>query len=230
MHIYQLFFHIQLAKDLSYYESIDFLSKNVNRIIFESLLLRTLHESKQPKPYVVGSLGATGKDRLYHKATPYTLTIRTIDEGVAKEFIEASKKAKLQDILIEKAHYKKFHIGPIDKLYTITPAVLTVEKNRYWTPEDDLMLLVRNLKNNLLKKYRIFFKNDIILRDELIEFFKVENKIPIAFKYKDGKILANRFTLGFAKDPASQKLAKLAFGVGVLEKNSLGFGMVIRGK
>jgi len=43
-------------------------------------------------------------------------------------------------------------------------------------------------------------------------------------------IFSNKFKIYFASDEISQKLAFLAFGVGILEKNSLGFGFLTKGK
>jgi CRISPR-associated endoribonuclease Cas6 len=122
---------------------------------------------------------------------------------------------------------RPYKVGRVEKIYTITPAVLTFERNRYWTPEDDLQILVRSVRENLRKKYRHFFKKEIDAPEDFINYYEVINEKPIVFNYKGGKILANRFIFGFGDDAVSQKLA---FGVGVLEKNALGFGMVVRGK
>ena len=56
------------------------------------------------------------------------------------------------------------------------------------------------------------------------------NEKPIVFNYKKGKLFSNRFKIAFESDKNSQKLAKLALGVGILEKNTLGFGMVVKGR
>ena len=230
MEIFEIKIDLKLHRPVRFKESIEFLSRNVNRIVYHSMLLRLLHENKSFKPYVIGSLGKSDPDRTYHPNKTYRLTIRSIDDGFVAEFVKAACMVKDLEFEIENVDAKMLFLRPIDKLYTITPAVLTVTRNRYWTNEDDLMLLVNNVKENLLKKYRYFFKRDIHPPQDFINFYRIENQKAIVFDYKGGKIFANRFTFGFAPDPASQKLAKLAYGVGILEKNALGFGMVVRGK
>ncbi len=230
MNIFEIKIDLSLHRQIYFKESIEFLSRNVNRIVYHSMLLRLLHDSKSFKPYVIGSLGKSEPNGIYHPNKTHRLTIRSIDDGFVAEFIKAACMVEGLEFEIENIDAKILSLRPIDKLYTITPAVLTVARNRYWTNEDDLLLLVNNVKVNLIKKYRYFFKRDIHPPQDFINFYRIENRKAIVFDYKGGKILANRFTFGFAPDPASQKLAKLAYGVGILEKNALGFGMVVRGK
>ena len=62
MRIYEIELDLKLQKPLHYRDSIEFLSRNVNRIIYHSMLLRALHESRGFKPYVVGSMGKSEDD------------------------------------------------------------------------------------------------------------------------------------------------------------------------
>ncbi len=235
MKTYELKITLTLKRDIHLKEYIEFVSKNINYIFYNSVILRAIHEKKGFKPYVVGSMYPfESKIRMYQSGNTYTLTLRTIDEAIANEIVKASKKAYNLDFDIKDVSYKELRIGFIDKVYTVTPAVLTLtdegEKPRYWTIEDDLLLLQRRIVENLEKKYKEFFKRDIKPPEDTINFFTIHNQKPIVYYYKGGKIFANKFTIGFNSDKVSQKLAKLSFGVGVLEKNPLGFGMVVRGR
>ena len=230
MEIYQIKMDIVLKREVKYKQSMDFISKNVNRILYNSLLLRSLHESKGFKPYVVGSMGKSEPDKRYVPNKKYTLSIRSIDSGFVQEFERAAKGANRLDFDIKNIDVRRLSFSPVTKLYTITPAVMTLSQNRYWTSEDDIGALIKGVKENLIKKYRHFFKKEITPASDFINYFELHNNKPIVFEYKKGKILANRFTFAFAPDSVSQELAKLAFGVGILEKNPQGFGMVVRGK
>jgi len=235
MKIYELKITLKLNIDLSLKEYINFISKNINYIFYNSIILRAIHEKKGFKPYVVGSMyPIETKLKKYQKDGVYTLTLRTIADAVVDEFEEASKKATNLDFDILNISAKELKLGYIDRVYTITPAVLTItnddQKIRYWTIEDDLLLLQRRIKDNLEKKYIEFFKKSIKAPEDMTNFFSIENQKPIIFNYKGGKVFANKFKIGFNSDEISQKLARLSFGVGLLEKNSLGFGMVVRGR
>ena len=238
MEIYEIKLSLKLNKMVPLREYANFVSKNINYILYNSIILRAIHDKRGFKPYVVGSLSPIEeieqKSKIYQKDKFYLLTIRTISKAFAQEFIDASKKAYNLEFKILNAKYKKLHLSYIDRLYTITPAVLTITQNnqkpRYWTIEDDIFLLQRRIKDNLEKKYKEFFKKDIKAPQDMIYFFGVDNQKPIVYNYKGGKIFANRLTVGFNSDEVSQKLASLSFGVGILEKNPLGFGMVVRGR
>ena len=235
MKIYELKITVKLKRDIYLKEYIEFVSKNINYIFYNSVVLRAIHEKKGFKPYVVGSMYPfENKIRNYQAGNTYTLVLRTIEESIADEIVKASKKAYNLDFDIKDVIYNELRIGYVDKIYTITPAVLTITnegaKPRYWTIEDDLLLLQRRIAENLEKKYKEFFKRDIKPPEDMINFFTIHNQKPIVYNYKGGKIFANKFTIGFNSDEVSQKLAKLSFGVGILEKNPLGFGMAVREK
>ena len=237
MKIYELKLTIKLHKEIPFKEYVHFISKNVNYILYNSIVLRAIHKKRGFKPYVTGSLSpveAIEKEtKRYQKDKRYTLTLRTISKALAQEFVEVSSKAYNLDFKLLDAWYKELRVGHIDKLYTITPVVLTLTENaqkpRYWTIEDDLPLLQRRIKENLEKKYEEFYKKTIQAPEDMINFFFIHNQKPIVYNYKGGKIFANKLTIGFNSDKVSQTLARLSFGVGILEKNPLGFGMVVRG-
>ena len=92
------------------------------------------------------------------------------------------------------------------------------------------MLIQKRVIANLEKKYFEFFKKKITAPKDSINFFCIKNQKPIFFNYKNRHIIANRFEFVFSSDKTAQTLAKLSFGVGILEKNTLGFGMVMRGR
>lgn len=235
MKIYELKIALKLNRDIFFKEYADFIAKNINYIFYNSIILRAIHEKSGFKPYVVGSIYPVAiKLKKYQKDGVYSLTMRTIEKVIADEFVEASKSATNLDFAILDIAIKELKIGYIDSVYTITPAVLTItnddRKIRYWTIEDDLLLLQRRIRDNLAGKYVEFFKRNIKAPEDMINFFSIENQKPIVFNYKGGKIFANKFKIGFNSDEVSQKLARLSFGVGILEKNPLGFGMVVRGK
>jgi CRISPR-associated endoribonuclease Cas6 len=228
MRIYEITLSFTLNRDFFYKNYPEFISRNINKILYNSTLFRYLHQSNSFKPYVLGSLTPIEKDKVYKSGKNYNLTIRSIDESFVEEFRKIVTKAYNLDFVITQLSVRNYKLGFIDKIYTITPTILTVSRNRYWTMRDDLNILMNNIAQNLQKKYFEFFRKPIDL--PTITYIELTNKTPIVFEYKKGKLFSNKFIIGFAEDDTSQKLAKLAFGVGILEKNPLGFGMVVKAK
>ena len=79
------------------------------------------------------------------------------------------------------------------------------------------------LHNNLVKKYKDLF-GDIETDENFIELLEIKNRLPIAMKYKNGRIYGNKFFIRPKGDAVSQKLAFMVLADGLGEKNSLGFG------
>jgi hypothetical protein len=88
MEVYQIKVKLKLREKIAYKKSIEVVSENVNKIMYNSLILRELHNSKLFKPYVVGSLGKY-ENGWFDTNRDYELTIRSIDEGFVEEFKRA---------------------------------------------------------------------------------------------------------------------------------------------
>ena len=118
----------------------------------------------------------------------------------------------------------------------MTPTIISIydeEKDyiRYWIKDEgSLDFVKKRIKDNLEKKYEQFYKEKIIAPDDFISMITIQNKKPIVYNYKRITPWTNKFKILFASDDISQKLASLAFGVGILEKNSLGFGFLTKGR
>jgi CRISPR-associated endoribonuclease Cas6 len=231
MDIFELKIELFLKNEFGYKDYPNFISKNINYMMYNSLLLRALHEKKGFKPFVVGSLyPAESKLKVYKTDKKYTWTIRSIDKTILEEFIKAYQTSTNLDFEMVGFGIHSLNLKHIDKVFTITPAVLTIEGSRFWTIQEDVMLIQKRVIANLEKKYFEFFKKKIIALKDSINFFRIKNQKPIFFNYKNRLIIANRFEFVFSSDKTAQTLAKLSFGVGILEKNTLGFGMVMRGR
>ena len=75
---------------------------------------------------------------------------------------------------------------------------------------------------NIQKKYKNIYDTPVDV--DFIKSIKKTNRNPIKIPYKNINMLGNKFEIEVKEDPMSQNLAYLALSVGILEKNSLGFG------
>lgn len=143
-----------------------------------------------------------------------------------KKLLPKTENPYIKILATEVKRYRQRHIA---ELYTRTPVIVTVE-NRYWTTEDDIIMLLERMHVNLLKKYKTYFGESIHPQQNFIEKVKILNKKPIAYRYKKTTLIGNKFKIAVHDDEISQKLAFIAMGAGLLEKNSsMGMGFCIGG-
>ena len=128
-------------------------------------------------------------------------------------------KTKSKDFRIVSTELKTFNQFFINELYTVTPAVLTVD-NRFWVKGDSMELLQRRIVENLLKKYKDYYQKEIEVEESFIQGIELKNHKPIGLKYKNMRLIGNKLTVLVNGDEDSQKLAFMALGTGLLEKNS----------
>jgi len=226
-----------LKQDVSLVNVQEFLSSNINKSMLEDSTLKEMHSKNIFKPYSIGSLYPFDLQNKIYKANQiYVLTIRSIDEKFLNRLnkvLKSSRKLDFNVIAIEQLSRKSGHI---ESAFTLTPAILSIKEEgmdrvRYWTREDgNLEFVKQRIKDNLERKYEQFFNKKIVAPDDFIMMLSVQNKKPMVYNYKGGKLFSNKFKMIFAPDEISQKLASLAFGVGVLEKNTLGFGFLTKGR
>ena len=215
----------------------EFLSSNINKAMLEDRILKNMHAIKSFKPYCIGSLYPFDlKNKIYKANQIYVLTIRSIDREFLNSLKRVLKESRKLDFNVIAIEFLTRDYVYIESAFTLTPAIISIkdeEKNyiRYWTKnEGSLDFVKKRIKDNLEKKYQQFFDEKILAPDDFISMITVQNNKPMVYNYKGIKLWTNKFKIIFASDEVSQKLASLAFGVGILEKNSLGLGFLTKGR
>lgn len=206
-------------KDVYFDEANEKIGQLINKAMVNDSVLSERHKKNCFKYYVYDSLYPREQDKLYKKGRVYIFRIRSMDESFIdkiKKLIVKTSTDYLRPIATEKRVQKQRHISEI---YTVTPALVTVEEG-YWIKGDSLELLQERIEVNLLKKYRNYFGEDLGKRHDFIQMIELKNRRPIALKYKNIKLLGNKLNIIVKDDEISQKLAFTALGMGLLEKNS----------
>ena len=187
---------------------------------------REWHSKRGFKHYVFDGFGKA-KSKFYPKGI-YSFHIRSAKKEIISAIMQGLIGFEDKFFKIERVGVNVKSIQRVNALLTITPTVVSFVKdgNRLnWTlqSDGDIFFLMQALHNNLVRKYRELF-GAIEADENFIELLEIKNSIPIAVKYKNGKIYANRFYIRPKSDEVSQKLAAMAIAEGLGEKNSLGFG------
>lgn len=227
-----------LKKNVEFKDSFDVISKFINYSMSQDTVLKALHkESKVFKNYCFGGFYSPLKEKTYKKGSTYEFRIRSLDE----EFInklqillrENINNPNLQVIQTSKKELKQFFITEI---YSATPVIVSLprqkgEKQMFWTIKDDIFVLQKQLQDNLLKKYKSFYGEDLEPNGNFIQLFEIKNQKPQSIYFTKGKnqirLFGNKFKVIVNEDEVSQKLAFIALSCGLGERQSYGGGFIL---
>jgi len=225
-----------IKRDIPFTHSFEILSKYISYSMAQDRLLKEFHNTIGFKYYVFGGFLPIEKSKLYTQGSTYECTIRSLDES----FIDKLSLAMRQNIdnphlLIVQTHKKTIKQFFISELYSATPVIVSLQgSDRFWTKEDDLMLLHRQLQENLEKKYKSFYSKELQPLQSFIQLFELKNNrlqtIQTNKTHSNGspvKFYGNKFRIVPNEDEISQKLAFIALACGLGEKSSFGGGFCL---
>ena len=223
-----------LKKSIDFKESFEKLAKYISFSMAQNENLKILHEKRGFKHYSFGGLLPVEAEKIYKQGNHYRFAVRSLDENLIDILTdELRKNINNPDLQVLETVKKSYRQRFIQELYTVTPTIITTENNLFWTMEKDgdILRLQRQLHDNLEKKYQSFYGEKLQPLQNFIQFIKIKNRKPQTIQItKEGKIIrffGNKFKIIPHEDEISQKLAFVAMGAGLGEKNSFGGGFVI---
>lgn len=243
MKIFELKCEAYLKSDIDLKNSFDVLSKFINHSIYKNKIYEQNDKNNYIKNYCFGNFYPTESDRVYKQDRVYGFVIRSINE----DFIDALSDSLKQNInnsfiSILKITKKQIEQFFIKELYTVTPVIVTDKidesgRQLYWSLDynGDMIALQKQLQNNLKRKLKQFYPEDIEVSNNFIHEIEIRNQKPQSIyfkKFKNSKeqlirLIGNKFAIIPKSDDLSQKLAFLSLGVGLGEKSSLGGGFCL---
>ena len=97
--------------------------------------------------------------------------------------------------------------------------------------DGNILTLQKQLHDNLERKYQEFYGEALEAKQNFIQLLEIKNRVPQNIQItKDNKkirFFGNKFRIVPHEDEISQKLAFLALGCGLGEKNSFGGGFCL---
>lgn len=187
--------------------------------------LLEMHKKNEYKFYCFDFPYPVESDKIYKKGKIYTLTIRTVNLDLGEFFSNSLLNIETHSIKALSSEIKIISQRPIEKIYSLTPAIIKNE-NGYWRDIMSIDDYERRIKENLIKKYNKITGEKMKEDFDLFNKIDVKNKKPISVKYKDIKLLGDKINLYISDDKRAQKLAYMALGAGIMEMNSRGCGFV----
>lgn len=216
---YELNCTAYLLKNIYFDEANKKIGAHINNGMSLDNELLTIHRDKGYKFYVYDSLYPRETDKTYRKGRIYVFKIRSIDKELISRIRKVITRAKSNEFHILSTELKVREQYFINELYTVTPAVLTID-NKFWVKGDSMKLLERRIQDNLIKKYQDYYRKIIKTEESFIQGIQLKNYKPIGLKYKDIRLMGSKMSILVKEDQVSQDLAFIALGTGLLEKNS----------
>lgn len=205
------------------------ISKTINYSFLKDEDLKNMHEENYFKGYTFCNPYPVEEAKIYLAQKVYLFRLRSID---LKFMLKVKNLLPKCDEYFKVLSFELYNCKQkyIDKIKTLTPAVSTLY-NRNWTKEDGIEVIREKIHSNAVRKAKLFSKNKFQEPSEnFIQFITQTNKKPIRIHYKESSMLGNKFEIIPKSDPASQELAQVVLGAGILEKNSIGLGFCIVSK
>lgn len=223
MQYYNLKVVVLLKQDLNHEEAYEKISKLIANAMLNDENLKQLHEQNVYKNYVFCNLYPTQKGEKYKEGQIYTFDIRFINLQMANKIKQILNIIKNDNFKIIMSNLETSTQRKINKLITLTPAIITTDKGDYKIDNNIEFVKQRILSNTQKKYYQIYnSKIDVDFVENLIQ----TNNTPIKIPYKNIFMLGNKFEIRVKDDPISQNMAYLILSIGLLEKNSIRHGIL----
>ncbi|MEA4847442.1 MAG: CRISPR-associated endoribonuclease Cas6 [Clostridiaceae bacterium] len=230
MEFYEMTVTLLLHENLLFTESNEKIGNLISAAMHLDAGMAEKHRQKGYKFYTFNNLYPIEADKRYKAGRAYVFTLRSLDWTFINKLKLLLNKVNSSEFKILSAAVKTQKMRFIEKMTTLTPAVITVD-NRNWVGGDDVLLLINRLHANLEKKYRNFYGEELDTIQNFIQRIELLNQKPVVHKYKDTKMFGNKLRITVNDDEMSQKLAFVGLACGIGEKNSsAGMGFCMEGR
>lgn len=223
MKVYEIKLKVFLLKEVMVNSIQTVISEFIDSALAKNDQLLKMHNDNKFKKYCFGGFYPVEEDKRYRRGNIYTITLRTIDEGIANFFnneLVNEYSSYIKGLTSEIRILPQKHI---EKIYSLTPVILK-NNDGYWrniiSPDD----FERRLRENLIKKYNDISDEKLNEEFELYTALEFKNRKPIANEYKGIKLLGDKISLNISENKTAQDLAYICLGTGLLEMNARGYG------
>jgi len=224
MKVHQIDLKVYLLQDIKLDEMLSVITAFVDCAMASDESMMRLHQQKTYKPYVISGFKELEADKIYRAGKVCSFSLRTIDENlkdILPEKLVNVTTAELKGLTIS-----TIYIPPIqlEKIYTITPAILKTDSKGYWKDKISLEKYEQYLQENAIKKYKYFSGENLEENFKLYYQIQFLNRKPIATNYKSIHFLGDKLELTLTENEKTQKIAYCLLGTGILNNGSRGYG------
>lgn len=224
--IYNLNCKVYLLQNIELINMLKEISHMVDVALCSTDTMIKFHEENQFKNYCISGFKEIERDRIYKEGKVYSFSIRCISKEFAEFLCRQLSKADTNTMKGLVCDYKVIPHMYIDRLYTVTPAVVQIQEGGYWRNKIAIDEYERLLFENSVKKYNSMTGDRLDENFKLYDTITFLNKVPIKTNYKSIQLLGDKVELAINSDERAQAVAYMLLGTGALLKNSRGYGFV----
>lgn len=224
--VYHIDCKVYLLSSISHNQILSDISSFVDSALASDNKMLKFHRSYHCKNYVISGFKELEADKLYKEGKVYTFSLRCIGNELCDFFhlsLPNCQTAVMKGLV---ASVKKIPPLFIEKLYTVTPALIKLEGAGYWKGTLSLEEYEKRLFINSLKKYKQLTGDEIEENFLLYSRIQFLNHKPIANRFKEKNLLADKFELYISDNEMAQKISYMLLGTGVLENNARAYGFL----
>ena len=224
--VYNLNCKVYLLQNIELINMLQEISHMVDVALCSTDTMIKFHEENQFKNYCISGFKEIERDRIYKEGKVYSFSIRCISKEFAEFLCRQLSKADTNTMKGLVCDYKVIPHMYIDRLYTVTPAVVQIQEGGYWRNKITIDEYERLLFENSVKKYNSITGNKLNENFKLYDTITFLNKVPIKTNYKSIQLLGDKIEMTINSDERAQAVAYMLLGTGALLKNSRGYGFV----
>lgn len=227
MLVFEIRLKLLLKKDMPYHESGEKIGQILNQALCRDPEYLIFHEeSRGYKFYVYDNFYPFEKSGIYKGGNVYGIRLRTVKADLAEYFLERLPGEETVCMKCVKADIKIISKKYIEKIFSLTPAVIKNYPDGYWRESFTVKQFEKRLSENLLKKYNVLTGKKMNEEFMLYNGIKFLNGKPIKTSYKGITLLGDKIELIAAQNEIAQELLYMALGTGILENNANGCGFI----
>lgn len=224
--IYHIDCKVYLLSNSSHNQILSDISSFVDSALASDNKMLEFHRSYQYKNYVISGFKELEVDKLYKEGKVYTFSLRCIGKELC-DFFHLSLPNSQTTVM--KGLVATVKIIPplfIEKLYTVTPALIKLEGTGYWKGSLSLQEYENRIFSNSVKKYKQLTGDEIEENFSLYSRIQFLNHKPISNCFKGKHLIGDKFELYISDNEMAQKISYMLLGTGVLENNARAYGFL----
>ncbi len=224
--VYHIDCKIYLLSNIPYNHILSEISAYVDTALSSDSKMLEFHRSYQYKNYVLSGFKELEVDKYYKEGKVYTFSLRCVQKELCDFFLWKLPNSQTTTMKGLVATVKIIPPLFLERLYTITPALIKVEGAGYWKGNLSFDEYEKRLFVNSVKKYKQLTGEEIDENFTLYSSIQFLNQKPVANQYKGITFLGDKFELYISDNEMAQKIAYMLLGTGALENNSRGYGFL----
>lgn len=222
--IFQIDCKVFLLKNIELNDLLYEVSSFVDECLSNNEKMLKFHLAYEYKNYVISGFKEIERDKFYKEGKVYTFAIRCIQEELMEFLLKNLPNSQTNFMKGLVSSVKVIPKLMLEKIYTITPALIKLNKLGYWRGVLSLEEYEKRLFDNAIKKYKYITGKEIDKNFCLYNRIEFLNHKPIVNNYKNIRLLTDKIELDISTDAIAQEVAYMLLGTGLMENNGRGYG------